>query len=181
MGSHEKEPGTYPYPIESLNILQKDAFDVFEVLYLPQICFLRSQEVPNRIISDIKNLRFITLRPLDEDAGLLVSLGYNIGLWWQSKSLGDEALVQLNRNNEKIIEDLNSGEKTGVKTILYDLLKKYEGIKYRPEKTFDFLNEIAHVYSQFPKLQSNSPITILYLSANPSVKNSRTDNHIATP
>jgi hypothetical protein len=179
-------PTTYN-PFKTPINFKNQVFSTFQVI-LPEDYDVVEEYIPDKVLSDINRLKK-TVSPHDyeEETKQLIYLGYYITLLRQTKDVSNEALIDLKRNVQRIIEDISYG-KAGLGVKLNNVVEKYSYLERTPEKTFNLFNEIAHTYyeaSQPSNLISNIPspsqkpdevvqgnrklptVTILFLAANP--------------
>lgn len=132
--AHEMKGEQYPYPEVHVGNIKQNFVDTYDDIAETLPARLKSSDIPGKFSSIIKKS--------DPIASLIMTLGYDIGFWWQTKFHGGEILEQLEQNLERISRDLNT-ELPGMKTRISDVIKQYRDIAFNQELTPDLLDQLV--------------------------------------
>ncbi len=166
---HKMKPNKYPYPTKDDERLRFQFTD----RYVPNSTIMQNQldssQVPDKIIEEIRHV--------NPRIASLVSFGYSIGLWWQTRFHGGDIALELERGISRGIEDL---QLPGMKGRLLEILQSYREAEFERQITQRLLSEIAQVLVHevdevSPPLVTEGPppakeqgkVKVLFLAANP--------------
>jgi TIR domain. len=109
-----------------------------------------------------------------------MSFGYFIGFWWQTKQHGGEILAELERNNKRVIEDLDF-EFPGIKNQITEVIARFRAIEFDEGMTYQLYEQMTeaiaeHIRKVGRTSESDKPIT--QVGQNRATSESRIRNQV---
>lgn len=131
----------YPYPTAEVEQIRLTFVRQYDVSPDSVPTSLKGSDIPDWFLSEIAQEK-------NQITALLVSLGYNVSWWWRMKFHGGQILLEMQRNNTRIIEDLNY-ELPGIRDKIINILAYYQEIEFDPEKTQDLYDQIIRAVTEY--------------------------------